>query len=97
MHIHSGSRGQGIGTQLLKTLVQRAEALGKHTMIAGVDSENVASLRFLDRFGFQRVGCLREVGYKYDRFLSLIFLQYWITPPVSGGGIPLENMDRSRK
>jgi phosphinothricin acetyltransferase len=87
VHIHSGARGQGIGTLLLKSLVQRAEALGKHTMIAGVDSENVASLRFLDRFGFQRLGCLREVGYKFDRYLSLIFLQYWITPPASKGNI----------
>jgi phosphinothricin acetyltransferase len=87
VHIHSEARGQGIGTQLLKTLVQRAEAVGKHSMIAGVDSENVASLRFLDRFGFQRVGCLREVGYKFDRFLNLIFLQYWITPPVNDDGI----------
>ncbi len=47
-------------------------------MIAGVDSENTASLRFLERSGFERAGRLREVGYKFDRFLDLIFLQYWI-------------------
>ncbi len=82
VHIHSEWRGRGLGTQLLKALVERAAALGKHTMIAGVDSENTASLRYLERFGFQRVGCLAEVGYKFDRFLSLVFLQYWITPPV---------------
>jgi phosphinothricin acetyltransferase len=87
VHIHQGARGQGVGTLLLKMLVQRAEALGRHTMIAGVDSENEASLRFLDRFGFQRVGCLREVGYKFDRYLSLVLLQYWITPPANGDGI----------
>ena len=52
VHIRSGARGQGIGTQLLKNLIQRAEALGKHSMIAGVDSENLASLRYLERFGF---------------------------------------------
>ena len=87
VHIHSGSRGQGIGTQLLKTLIQRAEAAGKHTMMAGVDSENAASLRFLERFGFKRVGCLPEVGYKFGRFLNLVFLQYWITPPSRTSGV----------
>lgn len=81
VHIHADSRGQGVGTALLKTIVERAKALGKHTMIAGVDAENVASLRFLERFGFERAAHLREVGFKFNRFLSLVFLQYWITPP----------------
>jgi phosphinothricin acetyltransferase len=80
VHIHSSTRGQGVGTKLLTELIQQAGVLGKHTMIAGVDSENTASLAFLERFGFERAGKLREVGYKFDRFLDLIFLQYWITP-----------------
>lgn len=83
VHIHSGFRGQGVGTDLLNALLARALALGKHVMIAGVDSENAASLRFLERFGFERAGHLREVGYKFDRFLDLVFLQYWITPPLN--------------
>lgn len=82
VHIHSAARGQGIGTDLLKAILARAKALGKHVMIAGVDSENAASLRFLERFGFERAGHLREVGYKFDRFLDLVFLQYWIAPPL---------------
>ncbi len=86
VHIHSGSRGQGIGTELLKTLMARAKALGKHVMIADVDSENAASLRFLERFGFERVACLREVGFKFDRFLDLVILQYWITPRAGKNG-----------
>jgi phosphinothricin acetyltransferase len=50
-------------------------------MIAGVDSENRASLRFLRAFGFEPAGELREVGWKFGRYLTLNFLQYWITPP----------------
>jgi len=64
----------------LKHIIEQARALGKHTMVAGVDSENTASLRFLERFGFERAGHLREVGFKFDRFLDLVFLQYWLTP-----------------
>jgi L-amino acid N-acyltransferase len=78
VHIHESSRGQGVGRELLNELVSRAQAIGKHTMIAGVDAENAASLKFLERFGFERVGHLREVGYKFDRFLDLIFMQYWL-------------------
>src|SRR5689334_10942231 len=72
IHIQSSSRGMGVGTELLKAIIARAEAIGKHTMIAGVDAENLASLRFLERFGFERVGLLREVGYKFERFLDLV-------------------------
>ena len=84
VHVASGHRGQGVGSLLLKALIVQARQAGKHSMIAGVDSENTASLHFLERFGFQRAGHLREVGYKFDRFLDLILLQYWITPSVRG-------------
>jgi L-amino acid N-acyltransferase YncA len=82
VHIHANVRGRGVGTALLKAIVERARVLKKHAMIAGVDSENASSLRFLERFGFQRVGQLPEVGFKFDRYLDLVLLQYWITPPV---------------
>ena len=81
VHIRSGSRGHGVGTLMLNELISKARVVGKHVMIAGVDSENTASLRFLERFGFERLAHLREVGFKFDRFLDLVFLQYWITPP----------------
>ncbi len=82
VHIASELRGQGVGSLLLKALIVQARQAGKHSMIAGVDSENAASLRFLERFGFEHAGHLREVGYKFNRFLDLVLLQYWITPPV---------------
>ena len=82
VHVASEVRGQGVGSLLLKTLIMQAKQAGKHSMIAGVDSGNIASLRFLERFGFEHVGHLREVGYKFDRFLDLVLLQYWITPRV---------------
>jgi L-amino acid N-acyltransferase len=81
VHIRSGMRSQGVGTELLKGILARAKTMGKHVMIAGVDAENAASLRFLERFGFERAGCLREVGFKFDRYLDLVFMQFWITPP----------------
>jgi L-amino acid N-acyltransferase len=83
IHIDSSARRQGVGTALLKAMIERARAMGKHVMIGGVESTNLASLQFLEGFGFERAGDLREVGYKFDRFLGLTFLQYWLTPPSS--------------
>ena len=75
VHVRADCRGRGVGTQLLQALLPRAAACNKHIMIAGVDAANAASIRFHERLGFTQVGHLREVGYKFDRWLDLVFLQ----------------------
>jgi len=75
VHVRADGRGRGVGTALLRALFPRAAALNKHVMIGGVDADNAASIRFHERLGFERAGHLREVGYKFDRWLDLVFLQ----------------------
>jgi L-amino acid N-acyltransferase len=75
VHVRAGRRAQGVGTALMRPLLERAAALGKHVMVAGVDAENAKSLAFHERLGFVRVAHFREVGFKFDRWLDLVFLQ----------------------
>jgi L-amino acid N-acyltransferase len=75
VHVRADGRGRGIGTVLMTELIARAAALGKHVMIGGVDADNTASIRFHERLGFEQAGKLREVGYKFERWLDLVFLQ----------------------
>ena len=75
VHVRADGRGRGLGTLLVQALFPRAAALGKHVMIAGVDAANAASIRFHERLGFEKSGQLRAVGYKFDRWLDLVFLQ----------------------
>lgn len=91
IHIREGVRGQGIGSRLLEELVARARTLGKHVMIAGVDSENSASLHFLTSHGFVPAGQLREVGFKFGRYLNLNFLHLFLNPP---GELPAQSKGR---
>jgi len=76
IHLSSDARRKGIGTLLLQDLISKARSLGKHMLIAGVDADNIASLTFLKRMGFEQTAHMREVGYKFGRFLDLILLQY---------------------
>lgn len=76
IHIDESHRRSGLGRGLLDALVEHARAAGKHRLIAGVDSENTASLRFLTAYGFEESARLPEVGYKFGRFLDLCLLSY---------------------
>ena len=76
IHIAANARRQGAGTSLFHALYDHAHALGKHMLVAGVDSENTGSLAFLERLGFQRTAYMPEVGFKFGRFLNLVLLQF---------------------
>ena len=86
VHVHPEWRGRGVGSGLVKELIARARTAGKHVMVGGVDAENLPSLRFHERLGFERVAHFHEIGHKFGRYLDLVFLQYWVTPPTRTGG-----------
>lgn len=75
VHVRADVRAQGIGRSLVEALLPRAQRLGKHVMVAGIDADNAASRRLHERLGFDEVGRFREVGRKFDRWLDLLFMQ----------------------
>jgi L-amino acid N-acyltransferase YncA len=75
VHVRRDCRGQGIGRKLVTELMARASAMQKHIMIAGIDADNVASIKLHESLGFVNVGHFYEVGFKFGRWLDLVFLQ----------------------
>ncbi len=75
IYITDGYRGLGWGGELLQKLISLAKEQGFHTLIAGIDADNEGSCKFHSKYGFVEVGRFREVGYKFDRWLDLIFMQ----------------------
>ncbi len=75
IYIAPARRGQGIGKLLLPALFERARAQQAHMMIAGITADNAASLRLHAGLGFTEAGRLHEVGWKFERWLDLVFLE----------------------
>lgn len=75
VYVAAAARGRGIGRRLLDALIEAARARELHAMIGGVDAANQGSLAFHRAAGFVEAGRLREVGWKFDRWLDLIFMQ----------------------
>lgn len=86
VHVRADYRGRGVGSALMVELLARARAAGKHMVVGGIDASNVASLGFHEKLGFQRSAELPQVGYKFGRFLDLVFVSKRLQAPVDRTG-----------
>ena len=75
VYVKADCRGKGIGKLLLQPLIDAAKQMQLHTIIASIVADNQASLNLHKQFGFVEVAHFKEVGYKFNRWLDLKFLQ----------------------
>ncbi len=75
VYVAADQRGNGIGKLLLAPLIDGAKARGLHAIIAAIDAENEPSIRLHARFGFEKTALLKEVGFKFNRWLNLVYME----------------------
>ncbi|MGQ9454541.1 MAG: GNAT family N-acetyltransferase [Armatimonadota bacterium] len=75
VYVDSAHHGRGIGSDILAHLLDCARRAGHHAVIALVVAGNAASERLHLKMGFRQVGVLREVGFKFDRWLDLVIFE----------------------
>jgi phosphinothricin acetyltransferase len=76
IYLATGARRRGIGLALLDHLVAESRSRGHRQMIAVIgDSANAASIAVHSRAGFQMAGTLRDVGFKFGRWLDTVLMQ----------------------
>lgn len=75
LYVHHAFHRRGIGGALLADLIRRADDLGYRNIIANIDADQTPSIALHRAFGFTQVGHLPRVGYKFDRWLGIVFLQ----------------------
>jgi phosphinothricin acetyltransferase len=67
--------GEGIGRRLLDALVGDARRAGFREMIAVVGGAEPASIALHRACGFAEAGRMRNVGYKFGRWLDTVYMQ----------------------
>ena len=65
----------GLAALLLAALIASARALGLHVMLGALDAANEASIALHARMGFAKVGLMPQAGYKFGRYLDLLWMQ----------------------
>ena len=80
VYVRHDRLGRGFGRLLLVDLIQRAKTLEYHTMLAGACSEQEASVALQEALGFEQVAYLKEVGFKFGRWLDVLYMQLMLSP-----------------
>ncbi|MFT5818907.1 MAG: L-amino acid N-acyltransferase YncA [Crocinitomix sp.] len=75
IYVHHNHRRKGIAKALMPFIIEIAKQNKIHTLIGGIDAENEGSILFHEQFGFNKVAHIKEAGYKFDRWLDLVFMQ----------------------
>ncbi len=75
VYVHGDCRGKGIGKALLQDLLAAAKEAGLHTVIGSIAEGNEASMRLVVSLGFDHLGTMREVGFKFGKRLDVLMVQ----------------------
>ena len=75
VYVHPDHRRRGVANALMPELIDRARDSQVHAIVAGIEATNAGSIALHERFGFRQVALLPEVGFKFDRWLDLAYLQ----------------------
>lgn len=75
IYLRPEARGRGIGEKLYRALEEILRIQGYQVLYALVSGENAASLRFHEKQGYVKKMELEKCGYKFGRWINLIWLE----------------------
>lgn len=76
IYVDKDAVGQGVGKALLPALIDQCAARGRHQMVAVIgDSAQTPSIRLHASCGFEMVGTLKNIGFKFGRWLDSVLMQ----------------------
>lgn len=75
LYVESRFHRSGVGSLLGKALIQGARERGFHSILAGIQSENTASIKIHEKFGFRQVGYFPQIGFKNGKWCDDVCMQ----------------------
>ena len=76
IYVNPEKRISGIGYKLLSAVLKECEKTDIKQIIAVIgDSDNMASIKLHKKLEFRTVGTLRDVGFKFGRWLDSVLMQ----------------------
>ncbi len=84
VYVHPNRLHRGIGRALLADLLRRSDEFGYRNVIASISADQEPSVALHRQLGFVEAGRLVKVGFKFERWLDVLYLQraapHWAGP-----------------
>ena len=81
IYVDVDERGRGIGGQLYDCLERLLKMCGYHNLYAIITGNNRYSVRFHERRGYERLGTLKQAGFKHGRWHDVHWYGLRVCPP----------------
>ncbi len=75
VYVHHHFHRRGIGSRLLTELIASARRMGLRSILANISADQTPSIRLHEKFGFQEVAHLRQVGQKFNQRFDAVYMQ----------------------
>jgi phosphinothricin acetyltransferase len=83
VYVHEDHRRKGVARALLTRLIAAAEEQSYHVMVGGIEAANAASIALHAELGFAYAGTIHDAGFKFGRWLDLVFYERKLRTPVT--------------
>ncbi len=83
VYVHHDFHRRKIGSRLLAALIEAARRMSLRSILANISADQTPSIRLHQKFGFQKVAHLRDVGQKFNQRFDAVYLQLLL--PHGGG------------
>jgi L-amino acid N-acyltransferase len=81
VYVDARFRGRGLGKRLMKEIIAAAQGQNYHTMVGVIDASNLVSIGLHEAFGFTACGSILQAGFKFGRWLDVLFYQLILATP----------------
>lgn len=79
VYVDPAMRGRGLANKLLDAIIEHARQNEEIHVIASVIVDgNAASMRLHEKYGFEKCGIVREVGFKLGRYHDILTYQLFV-------------------
>jgi L-amino acid N-acyltransferase YncA len=76
IYLGQAAAGKGLGRALLEALIAEAQKTGIREIVAAISDKGAeASIALHEKLGFVEVGRMGRVGFKFGRWLGVVYLQ----------------------
>jgi len=75
VYVKEKYQGKGIGKKLMQSIIIEGEKVGLHAIIARITQGNKLSIHLHEKFGFEHIGVMKEVGQKFGKRLDVYLME----------------------